>query len=327
MKRNILGLQGDIPVNCVLHIGAGLGTDLKDYLAAGIRRVILVEPEKDCASVLKEHSERHDEVEFLQCAVSHESGKQTLHRFSFSDLNGLLPSSALNTLYPGLVTLPSQEVLVRDIGELVVELDLDVLLGPNLLVIDAPGQGHDILPALADKNLLRTFRFIKVRDCREQLYEEGGTIGQAEDWFQAHGFEHQLIDKTDDNDWLVVEAAAREELYSVFPLATHLTEVAEMNARLEAAEVAAKELAERVAEQIDALNTQFQSAVERGERLEDRAIAAETALDETRGQLEELETREKQVTTALSMAEGQMELLKDLLLPGCIEREEDLVRD
>jgi len=323
MKKTIVGLQGGIPISCILHIGAGHGNDLSDYLQSGARRIVLVEPEKDCASVLKELSEQHDEVEFLPCAVAAESGRQAFNRFGFSDLNGLLPPATLLELYPGLETLPAGEVEVQGVADLIDGLGLDVLLGPNLLVIEAPGQAQRILAALAGADLLNRFRFVRLRDCRERLYREASTLAEAAELLRAEGFETSDEKQGGDPDWPVVEAAASPGVYTVVPAAQHLRELQ-----------AAKEEAEQLAGQLQALNEQLESVQKEKEsaraqvlRLEQRAETAENALDESRETIEDLQKIEKAAAAALGMAEGQIELLKDMLLPRDSEKHEVIVRD
>lgn len=171
----------------VLHIGAGLCTQLPEYLAAGASTVTLFEPDPQTAAMLRAQTAEFPEVLVVEAAVSTNTEPQQLHRFSFADLNSLRAPTGLNSLFPALEALGRDPVQVQNPVDLVRGLELSET-GAHMLVLEAAGEAFSILEALDEAGLLSQFRYLRISEGRDVLYEGATRLLEIRTWLEAGHF-------------------------------------------------------------------------------------------------------------------------------------------
>lgn len=243
-KAEIPGTAG---LGAVLHIGAGSGAGVPDYLAAGAREMVLVEPEAAFQPALAALSHEHAGLRVKQgAAVAHLAeggGTGMLQRFSFCELNSLKPAQAdLLALFPGVHPLEAASVVLLDIVDLAQEMDLDQS-GYHLLVLQAPGQALELLQALQQAGLLEKFAQLRIQEGRQPLYEGAASIGDIGEFLAQVGFGTGAVLGGVDPERPVLQVAADPDLIQKISLRKHqvaLTELKQVNkdlaARLEQAQ-------------------------------------------------------------------------------------------
>ncbi len=185
------------PVGHILHIGAGTGSDIPDYLDASPAAVTLIEPDPGALPKVQQAAQGHDNFQVIEAAISPDPKAGPLHRFTFGDLNSLRAPTGLRDLFPGLEELDSEPVTLRDPVVLVEGLDLDPDRA-HVLVIEAPGEALAIVQALDTAGLLARFTAVRVQEGQEPLYEGAGTLPQVQAVLTAAGFSLDApIDDTD----------------------------------------------------------------------------------------------------------------------------------
>lgn len=168
----------------VLHIGAGLCTQLPEYLAAGSRSITLLEPDPETAALLRAQTAQTPAVLVVEAAVSTNPEHQQLYRFSFADLNSLRAPTGLYSLFPALEVLGKDPVRVQNPVDLVHGLQLSET-GPHMLVLDAPGEAFSILKALDEAGLLSRFQHLRISEGRDVLYEGATPLAEIRAWLEG----------------------------------------------------------------------------------------------------------------------------------------------
>ncbi|WP_415918888.1 hypothetical protein [Tateyamaria sp. SN6-1] len=144
----------------VVYVGAGLASDLDQYLALGPARIHLIEPNPELAEDLTALSEAHPGlVRHLAQGVTPTGGMQTLVVYSFFDVSGFAEAEELEAAYPGAIRTGSPLVQTLTPDELIQALGLPEG-GGHILVIDTPGSEYDLLAAFAAAGHLDNFRDI-----------------------------------------------------------------------------------------------------------------------------------------------------------------------
>ena len=159
-----------VPISHVLHIGAGYGSDIPSYTAAGLSQIILVEADPEAAVYLKTIADNTPGTQVIQAAISADPTARAFYRTSFSELNSLSRPERLAALFPNLRILSDDPVLPVNPAALLDQLELPQD-GMGLLVIEAPGEAAGILEELEQADRLADFSVIRIQDGREALYE------------------------------------------------------------------------------------------------------------------------------------------------------------
>lgn len=232
MTETKVEMPGTAGLGAVLHIGAGSGAGVPDYLAAGAREMVLVEPEAAFQPALAALSREHAGLQVKQgAAVAHlvEGGDTgMLQRFSFLELNSLKPAQAdLLALFPGVYPLEAASVVLLDIVDLAQGMDLDQS-GCHLLVLQAPGQALDLLQALQQAGLLEKFSQLRIQEGRQPLYEGAAPIGEIGEFLAQVGFGTGAVLGGVDPERPVLQVAADPDLTQKVSLRKHQGALAEL---------------------------------------------------------------------------------------------------
>lgn len=307
------------PLGQILHVGAGSGGDMPRWLASGASAITLVEPDPEALAALREALDGNGNgnakappVALVAAALSAARPPALLHRFSFPDLSSLSPATAaLQGLYPGLRSLASEPVALRDPADLVAGLGL-AEGRCHVLVLEAPGQAQAILSALAQAGRLAAFARLVVQEGEAVLYEGQSPLAAIAAWLEGQGYALR-IDRTADPDR--PHLVASRDIRGI--------ELAEARAALAAR---AADLARAVQERDAAVKERDAARRERDAAVKERdaAKAERDAVEaERRAQAADhagitaaQEARLARAKAELLKAEGQIEFISALLLNG-----------
>jgi FkbM family methyltransferase len=150
----------------VVHVGAHEGQEVASYLAAGARRIVLVEANPQHAASLRERFGSRPEVRVVECAAGAEPGTAQLY---------LHTSRSGDTQSASLLDLAElgEVGTVRTAGAIEVEVRTldDIAAGEpcDLLVVDV--QGAELLALKGATALLRSVRAVICEIELRPLYE------------------------------------------------------------------------------------------------------------------------------------------------------------
>lgn len=151
-----------MPLDTVIHLGAGYCREMDAHLASGASRIILVEANPEIAAELRLQFEAEPRISVMETAVAAKSERAKLRVYNFSNVSSLRASEALFVLYPGLR-------LAREVG--VNAVAANEFLGglslnrdeANALIIDTPGEQGAIIDSLSSAGLLALFSLVTVQ--------------------------------------------------------------------------------------------------------------------------------------------------------------------
>ena len=155
-----------------LVVGAGRGAVLDSLWAC--ERVTLVEPNPEVLGELYARTATRTGVTVVPAAVS-SARRATLNVFNLPELSSLRGAAGILELFPGLRVVARPEVETVPLAEVVSHHRCDET-GPNLLVIDAPGEEVDLLCDAMESNAIHRFQWIVVHCGRGALFERGHDV-------------------------------------------------------------------------------------------------------------------------------------------------------
>lgn len=166
LNFNSLVKKYSLKIDGVIHVGAHHATEHKDYVSAGIKRFVYIEPCASAFNVLKNKFAAHHHIQLLNVACGDFDGEQIMYTGSQNEgqSNSLLQMDKHLHIHPG-ITLPTTE-LVK-----VVQLDNLGLAhkGYQLLTMDVQGyEGHVLRGA---KKTLEQINYIYSEVNRDSVYK------------------------------------------------------------------------------------------------------------------------------------------------------------
>lgn len=273
--------------NLVLHVGAGDGTDLPDYLAAGFKHIYLVEPNPEREDALTEAVADHDQAHLIAAALTGEDlarrARVDLNVLNHADLSSIRTPDGLLRLLPGIKVKSTPQVKALSIRSLFADLPKLTRSQENWLVLETPGTELAILKAMIKAKVLTHFEFVTLRCDAETYFVGGNTAGDVLKLMQAQSY--QLMGQSDDDpDWPVFWFVRDKNALKKAADDAALKKLEKTHARTQAtARTLKKELSAAraaLAEAEAALDTQRTEA-------EARHAADQTTLENLRTQLED----------------------------------------
>ena len=188
-----------IPVDTLVHLGAGQCSELDEYLALSPRQLLLVEADSQLAKELETRIQGLTNAQVCCAAIAGKPGDAIWYRYNFPELNSLCPASGLMEIFPGLKLVEAQQVETISPVTLLEPLQLEAEK-ENRLVVDLPGEELPVLQALQQSQRLEVFSRISLYCGSESLYEGSETAGRILDWLQEVGFDLDAKDDSRDPD-------------------------------------------------------------------------------------------------------------------------------
>jgi chromosome segregation ATPase len=313
----------------VLHIGAGSGSDVADYMDANMDPIILVDADPEMIEELQVLTKDMAPVRVIEAAVSEEAGDALFYQSNFTDLSGLLPpSEALGLSFPGAQVLRQLRVSCQSPVSLINALNVPKTRA-GILVIEAPGVALRILKALAGSEAITGFQAVRIQDAKEPLYEGAPTLSQIRAQLEDLGYLTFLeaVPEDPERPYIigVINRAKTAQFDSLLEQNRNLRgHFASFKEACEAANVEATDLRKALETQKQQSANELEEARNQAE-LEVSKLAAEletqkqqsaNELEEARNQAElevsklaaELETQKQQSANELEEARNQAEL-------------------
>jgi hypothetical protein len=170
----------------VVHLGAGAAAP-EDHAATRAQRLVLVEGDPDTAAALQGAvRDRQPEIEVVAQAVAPEAGLLSWRRYNSSHLNGPVDFNELRSIYPRLQERPAVERTAVAFDALLQRVSALRRPGSaNVLLLDLPGQEHDLICSAAPTTL-QLFDWIVLHTRRQAAASTPPPIA-AGDWLsRAH---------------------------------------------------------------------------------------------------------------------------------------------
>lgn len=267
-------MQIPYPLDTILHIGAGVGHELADYLAAGPESITLVEPNPEALKELRRLAAGQANVDIIPAAVTENDGTAPLQVLNFAALSSLREPTGLRKLFPGVRIVAQPEVDTISAVSLLGQLELDEDK-THWLIVDAPGEEQAIFQALLDSDQLHRFCHISLHSGNTPLYEGGSDVRTLLDWLAGQGYRLQSIGRHDPDRpayQLILEAARLEQ--------EHKMQELDKITRNRAAEISQlKEIIQKQDQRIRQLEARQVEQKQRQQKLVDEMIRAEAQID------------------------------------------------
>lgn len=295
------------PVTHVMHIGAGFGSEVDAYLAAGLAPIVLVEADRQAVEVLSNLARQASVIRVVEAAVSARSGEQYFHRCNFSDVSSLsAPQAALLEIFPGLEVLEKELVTTVAVIDLLKGCGLPKD-GQGLLVIEAPGVVLEILLALEEAGWLERFPLLRLQEGLQPLHHEAPGVAGVITVLEKLGYDCWLEATPEDPD--------RPYLMAIRSAVTLQVHKAQAAAALQ--EEADRKTIAALEEAVKAGDARLEEAVKTGDaRLEEAVKTGEIRLEEAQAAVERwgraAQDAEQNLAIALRMQEMREADLREL---------------
>lgn len=171
-----------------LVIGAGNGAELPQLRQLGGSRLVLVEAHPALAQTLVQCVDVARGEEVWPLAITAAPAEQaTLHVVNNPQYSSLKPPADLDVYFRNLRVVQQMKVPARSLADAIESLALDTDAG-HLLVLDVPGQAHELLSATPPR-ALQSFARIIVRSTVEPLYVEDRSLDDVLALLRDIGFD------------------------------------------------------------------------------------------------------------------------------------------
>lgn len=165
-----------IKTDGVIAVGAHFGEEHPDYVAAGIKRFVYIEPCAAAFNVLKNKFAAHHHIQLFNCACGEVECEQVMYTGSQNEgqSNSLLKMDKHLQIHPG-ITLPNTELVT------VKRLDSLGLAhkGYQLLVMDCQGFEGRVLKGASET--LKQINFIYTEVNKDFVYENCTLVGELDE--------------------------------------------------------------------------------------------------------------------------------------------------
>lgn len=206
----MITLPGNL--HTIVHIGAGRGDELSEYLASDAQRIVLIEPDPGMAEALRHLVQQDRRVEVLEVAITDNKDLKQLTVYNLPEANSLYQPVAVRQLFPGLKVISQVSVSSHNIE------DFLRIVSPgeecNLLIIQAPGAEHAIINDLIDQDALEFFPYIHLTASQNPLYNGSAGAEQLLSLLRKRGYNSQPIPGADPDwsQWMLERDPATQEI-------------------------------------------------------------------------------------------------------------------
>lgn len=280
-------------MHTIIHIGAGEGACLAEWLQGNAQRIVLVEPHPVLAERLRGAALGHSHVDVVEAAVAGKAGTGELLEYNLPQASGLHEPGELKKLFPGLRLLQRYPVTLVSPLWLFEEYCLEDKQAVIRLVLHAPGEEDAIIQALKQSDRLSRVSELRLSASTVPFRSDAPKIEQSLACLETYGFE--LVDhNTEDPDWqtwtLHLDPLKRELVHLQQALEAQRTEQQEnekkLRQRLQKAQAESSELKQKCADTAKQHDEQAK-ARKAAEAKHAELDRAHTALQQTHGQLEQ----------------------------------------
>lgn len=152
--------QSEAKPGTLIHIGAGTGSELQEYLDLNFSRIVLYEAIPELAEELREKSRDYLQVSVEQVVVDGKQGKVNFQRANNPRFSSLTEQKVLKDYYPNL-RAESLHVDAVSLTDSIIKLELsDQEI--NVLVLEVLGKETALLNSV-EPDLLHNFNWVIIR--------------------------------------------------------------------------------------------------------------------------------------------------------------------
>lgn len=185
----------------VIQLGAAYGEDGADLLAAGARRIVMVEANPALYPGLAARYARDVRFITVHCAITDQDGTINLRVMSQPLSSSVLPLSHHKEVYPDIDEVKQVEVDSRTLDSMMRELDeAGVEAGEfNFMKMDI--QGAEILALKGGAKMLQGIDAILTEVFFTPLYEGSASIDEIDEVLESHGFVRVATNSVNHESW------------------------------------------------------------------------------------------------------------------------------
>src|SRR5690554_1213798 len=186
-------------MHTIIHIGAGQASELPQWLEAGAKQIVLVEPNPGLAEQLRQRTAQHPQVTVLEAAITTNPANNQLHEYNLPEASSLHAPTGLKTLFPGLKAIATHTVATLDPEQLLADHGPESGQ-PAMLVLQTPGEEHAIIQALISCGQLNRFGDLHLAANPEPYYQGSASAEQTLQALVEHGYDITQNNQQDP-DW------------------------------------------------------------------------------------------------------------------------------
>lgn len=200
---HVLAELASRPLGTLVYLGAD-GAAVSALLRLPAQKLVLVQGDPDEASELRLMAAAEGaRLEVIEAAAMPSAGVVRWHRYNVSALNGPLDASGLVRHYPRLRQAGMLSVPARSLAELLDTACGSPGGGPDVLVLDLPGQELALLGGLPPDQLER-FDSVLVRACGASVGDQWCTAAETQDHVVKRGWRALATTAPQDALWPVL---------------------------------------------------------------------------------------------------------------------------
>lgn len=196
LKLDYIIKKYHLKINGIIHIGAHFGEEHEDYIEAGIKSIIYIEPSKKSFDVLSDLFGENTDVLLFNKALGAKKGLVQLNTETKNNgqSNSILTPKKHLEYYPSIQFTDTEEVFMDT---------LDLLTFPrkqyNMINIDV--QGFELEVFKGSKESLKNIDYIYTEVNKEEVYENCAMVWELDSFLKAYGFERVETGKWQNNAW------------------------------------------------------------------------------------------------------------------------------
>lgn len=164
-----------VKADACIHVGAHHAQEHKDYVNAGIKRFVYIEPCAAAFNVLKNKFGAHHHIQLFNVACGDAEGQQVMYTGSQNEgqSNSLLKMNKHLQIHPGITLTTTELVTVKKLDSLGLAHK-----GYQLLVMDCQGyEGRVIKGGL---QTLKQMNYVYAEVNKDDVYEDCTKIGELD---------------------------------------------------------------------------------------------------------------------------------------------------
>jgi len=287
----------------ILHIGAGRGSDLKQYLTLDPKCIVFVEADLEFAKLLTDSYSNIPQLSVVNKVITSQGGEVSFHKFNLSDYNGIYPpGDKLFELYPGL----KEKECVRQRSQKIVDFleSLGSLSDKsNYLIIDTPGEERAIINSIVNSKQIYEFEFVDIFCTREDFFNTGSHLKSISS-LMSHAC-YELIGQASpyNNDRLVLHFNKNSLQIEYLDLKNRYQTKSDENSKY-------KHKVTQLKDQLDILNIDNEATKIKLENFQKENLIANKKINENNIKLDSLKKEKHDLETQLEKAEKEILILK-----------------
>ena len=260
--------QSPSKLGTIIHIGAGIGGDLEQYIAEKPEQIVLIEPnaellpdpERSIATV------KETDIVVFNKAVGRKAGEATLYVYNFFDLSSLAQASELKTLYPGLRVVDRPRIEVMTLADVMRQVTLSPS-GAHRLVIDAPGSETLLVQAALRLGTIKAFSQIVLRAPYRALFRGAQPAPELVAQLTEAGFllNDDEPQADDDPDWCIARFERNPFAEALEKQQSELAQAARREQKLQTALTSEKAVIKQLQADMEDLKAQLTEAQDQAE--------------------------------------------------------------